>query len=107
MSSGSGGTDVCTGYVGGTPLLPVYAGEIQAPHLGVDIHAFDENGKAVINQVGELVITQPMPSMPLYFWNDSENKRYQETYFEDFPGVWRQGDYFRMAASFLVDLMPH
>ena len=91
---GSGGTDVCSGFVGGTPMLPVYAGEIQAPHLGVDAHAYDENGHSVINQVGELVIAKPMPSMPLYFWNDENNKRYMETYFDEYPGVWRQGDYF-------------
>ena len=91
---GSGGTDVCSGFVGGTPMLPVYAGEIQAPHLGVDANAFDENGNSVINQVGELVITKPMPSMPLYFWNDENDRRYKETYFDEFPGVWRQGDYF-------------
>jgi len=93
---GSGGTDICSGFVGGAPGLPVYAGEIQAPHLGVDAQAFDEQGRSVINQVGELVITQPMPSMPLYFWNDENNERYIETYFDDFPGVWRQGDYFKI-----------
>lgn len=91
---GSGGTDICSGFVGGSPGLPVYAGEIQAPHLAVDVHAYDDNGKSVINQVGEMVIAQPMPSMPLYFWNDADNTRYRQSYFEDFPGVWRQGDYF-------------
>lgn len=91
---GSGGTDICSGFVGGSPGLPVYAGEIQAPHLAVDVHAYDDNGKPVINQVGEMVIAQPMPSMPLYFWNDADNTRYRQSYFEDFPGVWRQGDYF-------------
>lgn len=96
VGPGSGGTDVCTGYVGGCPILPVYAGEIQAPHLAVDARAYDEDGNSVLNQVGELVITQPMPSMPLYFWNDENNIRYQETYFNEYPGVWRQGDYFRM-----------
>lgn len=93
---GSGGTDVCTGFVGGTPLLPVYAGEIQAPHLGVDARAFNEQGESVIDEVGELVIAQPMPSMPLRFWNDPGDARYRETYFSDFPGIWRQGDYFRI-----------
>jgi len=93
---GSGGTDVCSGFVGGTPILPVYAGEIQAPHLGVDAQAFNMEGKPVINEVGEMVITQPMPSMPLFFWNDEGNERYLETYFDEFPGVWRHGDYFRI-----------
>ena len=93
---GSGGTDVCTGFVGGTPILPVHAGEIQAPHLGVDARAFNEQGESVINEVGELVIAQPMPSMPLRFWNDAGDQRYRETYFADFPGIWRQGDYFRI-----------
>ncbi len=93
---GSGGTDICSGFVGGAPGLPVYAGEIQAPHLGVDVQAFDDQQNPVVNQVGEMVIAQPMPSMPLYFWNDKDNARYHETYFADFPGVWRQGDYFRI-----------
>ncbi|MDT8397447.1 MAG: acetoacetate--CoA ligase [Pseudomonadales bacterium] len=96
VSPGSGGTDICSGFVGPMPGLPVYAGEIQMPHLGVDIKAFDENGKSLVNEVGEFVITQPMPSMPLYFWNDPGNKRYLETYFSDYPGVWRQGDYFKI-----------
>ncbi|MFQ5661024.1 MAG: acetoacetate--CoA ligase, partial [Gammaproteobacteria bacterium] len=95
---GSGGTDVCTGFVGGMPVLPVYAGEIQAPHLGVDAHAYDEDGNSVIDQVEELVIAQPMPSMPLYFWNDKNNERYRQTYFETYPGVWRQGDFFKINA---------
>ncbi|MGE5292115.1 MAG: acetoacetate--CoA ligase [Micromonosporaceae bacterium] len=93
---GSGGTDVCTGFVGGVPTMPVYAGEIQAAHLGVAARAFNERGESVINEVGEMVITEPMPSMPVCFWGDSENKRYRETYFADFPGVWRQGDFFRV-----------
>jgi acetoacetyl-CoA synthetase len=91
---GSGGTDVCAGFVGGIPGPPVYAGEIQGIHLGVDMHAFDEQGNSVINEVGEMVITQPMPSMPLYFWNDENDARYKETYFDMYPGVWRQGDFF-------------
>lgn len=93
---GSGGTDICSGFVGGMPGLPVYAGEIPMPHLGVDIHAYDEDGKSMIDQVGEMVIAQPMPSMPIYFWNDKDNKRYRESYFDMYPGVWRQGDYFRI-----------
>ena len=70
------------------------AGVIQMPHLGVDLQAFDEEGNSLINEVGEFVVTQAMPSMPLYFWNDEGNERYQETYFENYPGIWRQGDYF-------------
>ncbi|MEA3177196.1 MAG: acetoacetyl-CoA synthetase [Gammaproteobacteria bacterium] len=99
VANGSGGTDCCTGFVGGVPTLPVHAGEIQAPSLGVSVKAFDENGQSVIDQVGELVITQPMPSMPLQFWNDPGDQRYRETYFEDFPGVWRHGDFFKIKAS--------
>ncbi|MDH4072394.1 MAG: acetoacetate--CoA ligase [Gammaproteobacteria bacterium] len=91
---GSGGTDVCSGFCGGVPGPPVYAGEIQALHLGVDAHAFNDNGKPVIGEVGELVITQPMPSMPVCFWNDPRDKRYRETYFDTWPGVWRHGDFF-------------
>ncbi len=96
LCSGSGGTDVCTGFVGGVPTLPVYAGEIQARHLGVAAHAFNERGGKVIDEVGELVITEPMPSMPVGFWGDPGGTRYRESYFADFPGVWRQGDFFRV-----------
>jgi len=91
---GSGGTDVCSGFVGGVPGPPVYAGEIQGIHLGVDAHAFDEDGKSLKNEVGEMVITQPMPSMPVGFWNDKNDQRYKATYFDTYPGVWRQGDFF-------------
>ena len=73
VCSGSGGTDCCTGFVGGVPTQPVYAGEIQAPHLAVSAKAFDEHGHGLIDEVGELVITQPMPSMPVFFWNDPGN----------------------------------
>jgi acetoacetyl-CoA synthetase len=96
VTSQSGGTDICSAFVGASPTLPVYAGEIQTRCLGVDAHAYDENASPVINEVGELVIKQPMPSMPLFFWNDEGNKRYLESYFEDFPGVWRHGDYFKV-----------
>jgi len=96
VGPGSGGTDVCTGFVGAAPILPVYAGEIQARHLGVDAQAFNENGQPVVDEVGELVIRQPMPSMPVFFWNDRDNRRYRESYFAEFPGVWRQGDFFRV-----------
>jgi acetoacetyl-CoA synthetase len=91
---GSGGTDICSGFVGGVPGLPVYAGEIQGIHLGVDAHAFDEEGNDLVNEVGELVIAKPMPSMPIYFWNDKNNVRYKETYFDTYPGIWRHGDFF-------------
>jgi len=91
---GSGGTDVCSGFCGGVPGPPVYAGEIQALHLGVDGHAFNDEGKPVIGEVGELVITQPMPSMPVCFWNDPGDERYRETYFDSWPGIWRHGDFF-------------
>ena len=96
VASGSGGTDVCTGFVGGASILPVYAGEIQARSLGAAVYAFNERGEKVVNQVGELVVTQPMPSMPVCFWNDTDNKRYLDSYFQEFPGVWRHGDFFRI-----------
>jgi acetoacetyl-CoA synthetase len=98
VQNGSGGTDVCSAFVGGVPILPVYAGEIQRPLLGVDARAFNDRGETVIDQVGELVITKPMPSMPVFLWNDPDNKRYMESYFQDYPGIWRQGDFFRMNA---------
>jgi acetoacetyl-CoA synthetase len=93
LASMSGGTDVCSAFVGGNPTLPVYSGEIQSRALGCKLEAFDETGKPVIDQVGEMVITSPMPSMPVYFWNDPDHKRYRESYFEMFPGVWRHGDW--------------
>jgi acetoacetyl-CoA synthetase len=98
VASGSGGTDCCTGFVGAAATLPVYAGEIQARALGFALYSFDEQGKAVTDQVGELVITQPVPSMPLRFWNDPGDKRYLESYFDLYPGVWRHGDFFRINA---------
>jgi len=98
VANGSGGTDCCTGFVGGVPTLEVRAGEIQAPSLGVAVKAFNERGASVIDEVGELVITEPLPSMPLRFWNDAGDRRYRESYFEDFPGVWRHGDFFRINA---------
>ncbi len=96
VATGSGGTDCCTGFVGGVVTLPVYAGEIQAPSLGVAAFAYNDSGDSVIDEVGELVITQPMPSMPVGFWNDPDHRRYRESYFNDFPGVWRHGDFFRI-----------
>ncbi len=98
VANGSGGTDCCTGFVGGVPTLAVRAGEIQAPSLGVSVKAFNERGESVIDEVGELVITEPMPSMPLRFWNDEGDRRYRESYFEQFPGVWRHRDFFRIDA---------
>lgn len=96
VQTGSGGTDVCTGFVGGVPTQPVYAGEIQAPNLGCAVAAFNERGESVIDEVGELVITEPMPSMPVCFWNDPDGERYRESYFQEYPGVWRHGDFFRI-----------
>jgi acetoacetyl-CoA synthetase len=98
LASISGGTDVCTAFVGGCPLLPVYAGEIQCRCLGAAVYAFDEDGRQAVDQVGELVLTEPMPSMPLFFWNDLDGKRYRESYFEYFPGVWRHGDWCKITA---------
>ena len=92
VATGSGGTDVCTGFVGGVPTLPVYAGEIQAPHLGVAVQALNARGESVVGEVGEMVITEPMPSMPVRLWGDAGDARYREAYFADFPGIWRQGD---------------
>ena len=96
LFSTSGGTDLCTAFVGGVPLLPVRAGELQARGLGAAVEAFDENGNSVIDDVGELVITEPMPSMPIYFWNDPEGERYRESYFDLYPGVWRHGDWIKV-----------
>lgn len=96
LFSTSGGTDMCTAFVGGVPILPVYRGELQGPSLGVDLHAFNEDGESVIDEVGELVITQPMPSMPVFFWGDEDGSRYRESYFEMFPGVWRHGDWIEI-----------
>ncbi len=96
INSASGGTDISSSFVGGCPLLPVRAGEIQTRFLGADVHAFDDDGKPILDEVGEFVVTQPLPSMPLYFWNDKDNQRYRETYFDVYPGVWRHGDYFVM-----------
>jgi acetoacetyl-CoA synthetase len=95
LASVSGGTDVASCFVGCAPTVPVRAGEIQCAELGVAAYAFDEAGQPVIDEVGELVITQPMPSMPVAFWNDPDGQRYRESYFEMFPGVWRQGDWIR------------
>jgi acetoacetyl-CoA synthetase len=96
LFSTSGGTDVCTAFVGGVVTLPVYRGELQGRSLGAAIEAYDEDGNPVIDEVGELVITEPMPSMPLYFWGDEDGERYRESYFDMFPGVWRHGDWIEI-----------
>ncbi|MCL4446965.1 MAG: acetoacetate--CoA ligase [Thermoplasmatales archaeon] len=92
LASISGGTDLCTAFLGGCACLPVIEGELQCRDLGADIHAFDEDGKSVLDQVGELVIKKPMPSMPIYLWNDNGEKMF-ETYFSRYPGIWRHGDW--------------
>jgi acetoacetyl-CoA synthetase len=98
LFSTSGGTDVCTAFVGGVPILPVYRGELQARSLGCAIEAFDEDGNAVIDQVGELVITEPLPSMPVGFWGDPNGSRYRAAYFEMYPGIWRHGDWIEITS---------
>ena len=96
LFSTSGGTDVCTAFVGGVPTLPVHLGELQARALGAKVEAFDESGESLVGQVGELVITEPMPSMPVFFWNDPEGERLRESYFDMYPGVWRHGDWIEI-----------
>jgi acetoacetyl-CoA synthetase len=96
LASISGGTDIAAAFVGSCPILPLYAGEMQCRALGVAAHALDDNGNSLTDEVGELVITLPMPSMPLYFWNDPGNRRYLESYFEHYPGLWRHGDWIRI-----------
>ena len=96
LFSTSGGTDVCTAFVGGCPLLPVYLGELQARSLGAKVEAFDESGSSLVGEVGELVITEPMPSMPVCLWNDPQGERLRESYFSMYPGVWRHGDWIEI-----------
>jgi len=96
VASISGGTDIASGLVAGCALAPVRAGEIQGRCLGVAVAAFDEHGRPLVGEVGELVVTEPMPSMPLYFWNDPGGRRYLESYFEMYPGKWRHGDWIRI-----------
>jgi acetoacetyl-CoA synthetase len=98
LFSTSGGTDVCTAFVGGVPLLPVYRGELQARALGAKVEAWNEDGEPVTDEVGELVITEPMPSMPLFLWGDEDGSRYRESYFEMFPGSWRHGDWIEITS---------
>ncbi|MEU7987358.1 acetoacetate--CoA ligase [Streptosporangium canum] len=96
LGSFSGGTDVCTGFVGAVPLLPVRAGVIPCRCLGARVESFDPSGAPVVGEVGELVLTAPMPSMPVMFWNDADGSRYRESYFADYPGVWRHGDWIKI-----------
>ncbi|BCB79805.1 acetoacetate--CoA ligase [Phytohabitans flavus] len=97
LQSLSGGTDVCTGFVGGVPLVPVYEGELSCRCLGARVEAFDPAGNSLAGELGELVITAPMPSMPVGFWGDVDGSRYREAYFDVFPGVWRHGDWITIS----------
>ncbi len=96
LCSMSGGTDVCSAFVGGCSILPVYQGEIQCRGLGCSLHAYDEAGKPTIGEMGEMVIVEPMPSMPIYFWNDKGKQRYRSSYFEMYPNIWRHGDWIEI-----------
>jgi acetoacetyl-CoA synthetase len=96
LFSTSGGTDMCTAFVGGVPTLPVYLGELQARSLGSAVESWDPDGRSLVGEVGELVITKPMPSMPLYFWGDDDGSRLRDSYFSMYPGVWRHGDWIKI-----------
>ncbi|MFE2925541.1 acetoacetate--CoA ligase [Streptomyces goshikiensis] len=96
IASVSGGTDVCSCFAGAVPTLPVHIGELQAACLGTDLQAWDPSGKPLVGEVGELVVTNPMPSMPIHFWNDPDGSRYRDSYFEMFPGAWRHGDWITL-----------
>jgi acetoacetyl-CoA synthetase len=96
LFSTSGGTDVCTAFVGGCPLLPVYEGELQCRGLGCAVEAWDEHGNSLVDEVGELVLTEPLPSMPLYLWGDGAGERLRESYFSMYPSIWRHGDWIRI-----------
>jgi acetoacetyl-CoA synthetase len=98
LFSMSGGTDVGTAFVGGVPTLPVFEGELQARSLGAKVEAFDEEGRSLIDEVGELVLTEPLPSMPLFFWGDEDGSRYRESYFDVYPGIWRHGDWIEITS---------
>ena len=98
VAPGCGGTDICSGFAGGCVTLPQRAGEIQTRCLGMAVHVMGEHGEFVVDEVGEMVVTQPAPSMPIGFWKDTNHERYRETYFADFPGMWRQGDFYRVNA---------
>ncbi|MFD6437334.1 acetoacetate--CoA ligase [Streptomyces venezuelae] len=97
-ASVSGGTDVCSCFAGAVPTLPVHIGELQAPCLGTDLQSWDPNGKPLTDEVGELVVTNPMPSMPIHFWNDPDGTRYHDSYFDTYPGVWRHGDWITLTS---------
>ncbi len=99
LCSMSGGTDICTAWVGGNPWKPVLEGEIQSRSLGCAMYAYSENGKPVVDEVGEMVVTRPMPCMPVYFWNDDNFERYESSYFEMYPGVWRHGDWVKITSD--------
>jgi acetoacetyl-CoA synthetase len=94
--STSGGTDVCSSFLGGAPTVPVWLGELSCAALGAAVEAFDEHGNAVIDEVGELVVARPMPSMPVAFWNDPDGTRLRAAYFDDYPGAWRHGDWIKI-----------
>jgi len=96
VTSQSGGTEICSAFVGAAPTLPVYAGEIQTRALGMDVHAWSDDGRELVDEVGELVVSSPFPSMPIRFWNDVGDRRYRESYFATFPGVWRHGDFIKI-----------
>jgi acetoacetyl-CoA synthetase len=96
LFSTSGGTDVCTSFVGGVPTLPVYLGELQGRMLGVDVQSWSASGEPLVGEVGELVVAQPMPSMPVCLWGDEDGSRLRESYFEMYPGVWRHGDWIEL-----------
>ncbi|MGW0994332.1 acetoacetate--CoA ligase [Streptomyces sp. NPDC002523] len=98
LASTSGGTDVVSGFAGSAPTTPIWAGELSAPNLGVALAAYDDAGRPVTDQVGELVVTRPMPSMPLYFWNDPDGSRYRDAYFSAYPGIWRHGDWITLTS---------
>ncbi|MEU6659531.1 acetoacetate--CoA ligase [Streptomyces sp. NPDC046821] len=98
IASVSGGTDVCSCFAGAVPTLPVHIGELQAPCLGTDLQSWDPQGKPLIDEVGELVVTNPMPSMPIRFWNDPDGSRYHDSYFDTYPGVWRHGDWITLTS---------
>jgi acetoacetyl-CoA synthetase len=97
LNSFSGGTDICSAFVGACPVVPVWAGEISCRYLGAKVEAFDPQGRSVVGELGELVLTEPMPSMPVGFWGDADGSRYREAYFDVFPGVWRHGDWVTIA----------
>lgn len=105
LASISGGTDICSVFIGGAPILPVYAGEIQCAHLGMDVHVFNQDGQKVVEESGELVCTGSHPAMPVAFWHDPDGARYDATYFATYNNVWRHGDYLRQTrrGGFVVE----